>query len=209
LLRARLRHRPVAVAELVRFADESLRLPRFSAGQYVCARVLLILVLAGCTTTVNVTPTIEGTAACEVRGTISYEGNREYLPGALVADSEPAPAVVFRYTFDAQYGLKAVPVGAQLVNPLNFVGFPTGTDSVVITGRLEVVRGGSIIRTYGSAAAMQRSGTMFSEGETFTEMRHRGLLLVRDNISRQICRDQAVLAQLGNPPAAAGSAEYH
>ena len=31
---------------------------------------------------------------------------------------------------------------------------------------------------------------MFGEGETLTEMRRRGLLLLRDNISSQLCADQ-------------------
>ena len=46
---------------------------------------------------------------------------------------------------------------------------------------------------------MQRSATVFSEGETFTEMRRRGLLLVGGNLSAQLCHDEALLAAMIHP----------
>jgi hypothetical protein len=85
----------------------------------------------------------------------------------------------------------------QLVNPLHLIGLPTGTSSVSIIGRLDVMRDGSVVRSFAAVVTMQRSASMFTEGETFTDMRHRGLLLVRDNISVQVCADlpatQAIL----------------
>jgi hypothetical protein len=171
-------------------------LPRFAASRTGCAW-LPLLALGGCATTVTVTPLLPGAAArCEIRARVSYDGNPEYLPVALQRDSGGAHAVVFRYSYEAKYGLDALPVGVQLVNPLNLFGFPTGSNTLVISARLEVVRDETIVRSYGAAAAMKRSGTMFSEGETFTEMRRRGLILVRDNIAGQVCHDQAVLTGL-------------
>ena len=67
------------------------------------------------------------------------------------------------------------------------------------------MRGDTTIRSY--AAAMKHSGNVFSEGETFTDMRRRGLQLVRDNLTRQLCKDQSVIETLlaEGPAAARGS----
>jgi len=45
------------------------------------------------------------------------------------------------------------------------------------------------------------------EGETFTDMRRRGLLLVRDNLTSQLCKDQSVIETLlaDRPTTAKGS----
>ena len=103
---------------------------------------------------------------------------------------------MFRYIYETQYGLKETEPLLALVNPLTLVGFPVGSDNLIVTGRVDVVRGDTTVRSYGAAVAMKRSSTVFSEGETFTEMRRRGLLLVRDNLSGQLCHDQAILTAM-------------
>jgi hypothetical protein len=166
--------------------------------------------LAGCATSVVITPqpTEKSPASCHIHGTVRYDGKPEYLPRALIADPAGLDPVSFRYTFEAQYGLKETNWVLTAVNPLTLVGFPTGSDSLVITGHVEVVRGDDTIRSYAAAAAMKRSSTVFYEGETFTEMRHRGLLLVRDNLSGQLCHDEALLvAMLKSVPS--GSTSDH
>lgn len=162
------------------------------------------LLTAGCATTVSITPTLSAkdTGACEIRAPVRYDGKAEYLPGALTVDQTASERPVFHYAYEAQYGLKEIPPGIMLVNPLTLFGFPTGSDNVVVTGYLDLVRDQTTLRSYAAAAAMKRTGTVFSEGETFTEMRRRGLLLVRENISRQLCKDQAAIEALLNVRAA-------
>ena len=162
------------------------------------------LLTAGCATTVSITPMLSArdTGACEIRAQVRYDGKPEYLPTALAVDQTASERMVFRYTYEAQYGLKEIPPGIMLVNPLTLFGFPTGTDNVVVTGYLNLIRDQTTLRSYAAAAAMKRSGTVFSEGESFTEMRRRGLLLVRENISRQLCGDQAAIEALLVVPAA-------
>ncbi len=58
------------------------------------------------------------------------------------------------------------------------------------------------MRSYAAAASLKVTPTIFGEGETFTEMRHRGLMLVRDNLSSQLCEDQSVLNRLLSEPEA-------
>ena len=48
------------------------------------------------------------------------------------------------------------------------------------------------MKCHAAVAAMERTGSMFTEGETFTAMRRRGLLLVKENISAQVCADLPV-----------------
>ena len=134
-------------------------------------------------------------AHCVVRANVMYDGNQDYLPTVLIRDAGTTPGVVLRYSHDAKYGLGELPNSFNLVNPLTLIGFPTGSDNLVISGRLDVMRDGDVVRSYGAASAMKRIGSIFSEGDTFTEMRRRGLLLVRDNISAQLCADLPALTE--------------
>ncbi len=163
-------------------------------------RAMPCVALAGCETTVTVTPQLAAKNAhtCQIHAAVRYDGKPDYLPAALVPDPSASGQMAFRYSYEAQYGLKEISPFLSFVNPLTLFGFPTGSDNVVVTGRVDMVRGEAIVRSYGAAAAMKRSGTVFSEGETFTELRRRGLLLVRDNLSGQLCKDQAVLTTLLN-----------
>ena len=162
-----------------------------------------MLLATGCVTSVSITPQLSAkdTGACEIRAQVRYDGKAQYLPAALTVDQAASDRMVFRYAYEAQYGLKEIPPGIMLVNPLALFGFPTGSDNVVVTGYLDLIRDETTLRSYAAAVSMKRSGTIFSEGETFTEMRRRGLLLVRENIGQQLCKDQAAIeALLSAPP---------
>lgn len=161
------------------------------------------LALPGCATEVVITPQLadKSTPKCQIHAAVRYDGKPDYLPSALVPDSSASGISVIRYSYEAQYGLKEFSPILLLVNPLVLVGFPTGNDNLVVTGRVDVVRGDTTLRSYAAAAAMKRSATVFYEGETFTEMRRRGLLLVGDNLSQQLCKDQETLVTLLNDSA--------
>ncbi len=150
--------------------------------------------LGACATSVVITPQVAETrsAVCEIHAPLRYEGKPEYLPTALIA-APGTSALVVRYRYEAQYGLKETNFFLTAVNPLTLVGFPTGSNDVVVTGHVEVLRGETTLRSYAAAAALTRSSTVFYEGESFTDMRRRGLLLVRDNLSHQLCQDQPLL----------------
>jgi len=172
-------------------------------------RAALLLVCQGtlgaCSVHTYLTPTV-GTSVrpdCALYGHLSYDGNRDYLPAVLVEHAESPADAVLRYTHEERYGLKEVPAMVQFVNPLNLVGFPTGSTSLAISGRLDVMRGGAVVRSFAAVAAMRGNRSMFSEGETFTAMRRRGLLLVRDNISAQVCADLATTQAIVNAAAVA------
>lgn len=169
---------------------------RHSAIQAGRAVAVVALVLStACSTSVHLTPTLAATARadCRVFGHLSYAGNPEYLPPVLADDATRPADAVLRYSHEQHYGLSELPGGVQIVNPLHLAGFPTGESSLTVVGRLDVMRGGAVVRSFAAAAAMKRSQSMFSEGETFTELRRRGLLLVRDNVAAQVCADVAAM----------------
>jgi hypothetical protein len=157
--------------------------------------------LVGCAATANVTPTLsEKAAACQIRAAVWFDGKPEYVPAVLIADATAHPEAGFRYSYEARYGLNEYNAFLVAVNPLSLVGFPTGKDNVVVTGRIELERNKTILRTYAAAASLKVTPTIFGEGETFTDMRRRGLMLVRENLSAQLCEDQSVLrTMLGEP----------
>jgi len=153
--------------------------------------------LTACATTINVEPRLGNVkSSCRLHATVSYDGKPDYLPAALVADTGPPALTTVRYSYEAQYGLTETNAFLVMVNPLTLVGFPTGSGNLVVTGRVDFLRGQSVVRSYGAAAALERSGGVFYEGETFTELRRHGLLLVRDNLSAQLCKDEAALTTL-------------
>ena len=170
---------------------------------------VLLAAMNGCATSVFVTPQVTGPIECKVRGHLSYTGtNAEYLPTVLADDPASPADSVLRYAYRADYDLRQLPAEVQWVNPLHLIGMPTGTGALTIAGRLDVMRGGVAVRSFAAVAAMKRSQSMFSEGETFTDMRRRGLLLVRDNIAAQVCADlpttQAILDAATYPAVPAG-----
>lgn len=159
---------------------------------------LLLGCLAACETQVTLTPTV-GTQApptCVIAAPLSYDGQPAYLPQAISAQPAADHATVLRYSYDAQYNAKQQATALQPLNPLLIVGFPTGSNAITVSGLLEVLRDGKPVRAYASACALKRASTVFSEGETLTAMRRRALLLVRDNISAQVCHDQQGLRAL-------------
>jgi hypothetical protein len=171
--------------------------------------LLAFVVLPGCATSVVVTPPLTETSVstCQIHARVSYDGNPDYMPRALVVDPGASGQTTFRYAYDAQYGLKEPNPLIAVVNPLILVGFPTASDNLVIAGRVDIVHGDQTIRSYVAAAAMKRSSTVFYEGETFTEMRRRALLLVRDNLGSQLCRDQILLVSMLNDAAASSNSD--
>lgn len=161
------------------------------------------LVFLGCATEVAITPqlTDKNPGKCQIHARVRYEGKQDYLPAALVPDPTASGTTEIRYSFEAQYGLKETDFFIAAINPLTLVGFPTGSDNLVVTGRVEVARGDTTLRSYAAAASMKRSATVFYEGETFTEMRRRALLLIGDNLSQQLCKDREPLGALLNDSA--------
>lgn len=159
---------------------------------------MLLACLAACETQVTLTPTLGSQAAptCVIAAPLSYDGKPDYLPQVISAGPATGGGTLLRYSYNTQYDGKQQITPLQPLNPLLIVGFPTGSNAITVSGLLEVVQDGKPVRAYAAACALKRTSTAFSEGETMTALRRRGLLLVRDNIAAQICHDQQGLRAL-------------
>jgi hypothetical protein len=157
------------------------------------------LIFSACTSNVIVTPDLAMVQSdnFSIRGKIDYEGNAEYLPRTVSADSHPEAALLLRYRYEVTYGRDAVHQALPLFNPLTIVGFPIGSDTVVVSAQLEILRESSLIKTYTAACMLSKNRTIFWEGESLSELRKRGLLAVRENIETQMYGDRDLLLKAG------------
>jgi hypothetical protein len=126
-------------------------------------------------------------------GKIEYSGNPEYLPRMLSADTGIENKVIFRYSYTVSY---EAPNEHPLTvfNPLLMLGMSKATDTVVVIGVLDIVKEGTLLKHYEKSLVLKKDKTVFSEGETLTDMRRKGLMLVRDHIDSQLVQDRAMLA---------------
>jgi len=158
----------------------------------VCAA----LALSACGTQMAVTPAVEPVATIDftLLGTVVYDGKPEYLP-RTVAHQAAAP-LTLRYIYEVAYGKDKTHEAAVLFNPLTLIGFPIGQDTVAVSGRLEISRGNEVAKTYTATSGFEKTRNLFYEGDTFSELRLRGLQCVRENIEAQMQRDRDVLSTL-------------
>lgn len=160
-------------------------------------RVLLLVLLSGCAANMTVTPTIEAPidSTYTIKGKVIYEGKREYLPRIIVEVSEPDSGMTFQYSAQEiqkrDDGLEVL----ALFNPLTLVGFPTGGISSAIIGKLDVLQGNGVIKSYSSRCDLKVTRTIFTDGESFSELRRKGLIAVRDNIETQMYQDREFLVK--------------
>jgi hypothetical protein len=162
-----------------------------------CA-ISLVMLLPACAARMLVTPEIEASTNAEVQllGQIMYDGNREYLPRTIATASSDPAGLELRYTYDVRHGRDSIPQLLPLFNPLSLVGFPIGEDTLTVEGRLEIVRGTEVMKAYTAACILESSRNLFWPGETYSEMRRKGLVAVRDNIEMQMRRDRTYLSTL-------------
>jgi len=164
--------------------------------------LLTTMLLSGCAPNVAITPDIVLVQSKDfsVTGKIDYDGNVEYLPRTVSSDARAFTLLTLRYRYDISYGRDSVHQALHLYNPLTLVGFPIGEDTVVVTAKLEILKGSSQIKTYSSVCMLNKYRSLFWEGETMSELRKRGLLAVRDNIESQMFveKDQLIKAAKQN-----------
>lgn len=165
--------------------------------RYVILSLSLIL-LYSCATTMEVTPKVEQINNMDFRigGRVICEGNREYLPRIINDEPVSDSKLTFQYTYNALYGKHDIPEVIALFNPLSIVGFPTGENTLTIIGKLDILKEKEVVKSYIATCILEKTRNLLSEGETFSEMRKKGLIAVRDNIEVQVYQDRDLLKKL-------------
>jgi hypothetical protein len=167
-----------------------------------CLLIVLwsILLLSGCSANLFVIPELDNSidsTGFQIKGKIKdYEGNREYLPRTLADDPTSNPPLYFQFEYQVIYGKDDTHQAVYLFNPLSLVGFPIGEDTLLVEGRLRIFSENGLMKDYRATCGFQKARSLFSEGETFSELRRKGLLKVRDNIETQMCLDRDFLLNL-------------
>jgi hypothetical protein len=163
--------------------------------------IFLSLFHYGCATKMVVIPQLEPINIIpdyKIEGKILYDGNKEYLPRCLIDDIAAEPLLTLNYSYDVTYGKDTTPQLIPLLNPLTDFGFPIGMNTVMITGKLDIYQGKEVVKSYASSCGFEVTRNLFWEGETFSVLRKKGLIVVRDNIESQIYRDKVYLTSITN-----------
>ena len=129
-------------------------------------------------------------------GKLQYTGsNPEWLPRAL--RDEPADTTrTLRFEYEIAYGIDDESA-FDLFNPLLILGATKSKDSMYVLGVLTLTRDGKTLKDYRETITVDKSKSVFSEGETLTEMRRQGLLRLRDLIDARLATDRAALQDAG------------
>lgn len=177
----------------------SIRAGIRTIGSIVIA-VVACLSLPACGASMIINPEVtKSKTVMELRfkGKIEYDKNREYFPRTIIEDLVDTTLLTFRYSYNVTYGKGGIPELVALFNPANIIGCPIGEDTLAVVGVLEVLRNDAILKSYTAGCAFQKVRTIFSDGETMSELRKRGLIEVRDNIEAQMYADKDFLMKEG------------
>lgn len=132
----------------------------------------------------------------QIKGNVIYEGDKVYFPRVIIEEPDSKSGLTFHYVYHEAYETKDVPDICALFNPLNFIGFPTGESTLKVEGKLDILKGKEIVKSYNVNCALEKTRNLYYEGETFSEMRAKGLIAVRDNIESQMWQDRDFLRKL-------------
>jgi hypothetical protein len=161
--------------------------------------IFIHLSLLGCATTMVMIPSIveiENVLSFRIKGRIIYDNNKKYLPRTIDDESVSDPILSFKYIYKIAYGRDQTPQALYLFNPFSLIGFPIGENTLVVTGILTIFKGKEEIKEYKSTCGLERQRSLFSEGDTFSELREKGLLAVRNNIEAQMYQDRQYLSKV-------------
>lgn len=131
-----------------------------------------------------------------ITGPIQYEGNSVYLPRTISVGAPSEYGLSFRYTTTETQDRSSWDVLA-LFNPLTIMGFPTGKRVSTVIGKLEVLKEIEVVRSY-AATCLQEAERGIYYGESFSELRRKGLAAVRDNIEAQMSHDREFIEKVGS-----------
>jgi hypothetical protein len=163
---------------------------------FVFVNLVFAILIFGCTTKMAITPQIEKPDKMidfSLKAKIEYDGKNDYLPRTVTAETSLESNIFISYKYVENYGRDSVHQVLPLFNPLTLVGFPIGENTLVVSSKLTIFKGKELLKEYSCSCALENTRSIFSEGETFSELRKKGLLTVRDNIESQMLQDKDFL----------------
>jgi len=131
-----------------------------------------------------------------IKGRISYEGNKDYLPRTIIDEVSSGSPLTFQYIHATSYGLRDVPALVALLNPFTLAGSPLGENTVTSAGTLSVMKENEAVKSYSAICSIEITRNLYSGELTFSEMRRESLIAVRNNIESQLYQDREFLINL-------------
>jgi len=129
-------------------------------------------------------------------GVVIYEGhNNDYLPMSI-QHSPDRKNVLIHYQYEIKYGVED-DTAFDLFNPLLLFGMPKSEDNVMVLGKLEIKTDSGFEKVYEEVIVLRKSKTIFSEGETLTDIRRKGLTQLRNKIDSAISADRDLFSSHG------------
>ncbi len=157
---------------------------------------VILAMLIGCAATQSSVPLPDAIPEAQQGtfcGSIAYRStNTEYLPLSLRHVREGASAE-FIYEYEVKYGVEDDTM-FDLFNPALIVGAPKSKDSVFVLARLTVKTTSGFEKHYEDAISLTKSTRLFSEGDTLSEVRRKGLIGIRNKIDAMLQRDAPLRA---------------
>lgn len=115
---------------------------------------------------------------------VTYDGNHEYLPTVLRHNAASLSNSIYKYEVAYINGSTKMDV-INIWNPLLFVGFPMGSEAVIVQGKLVYTDTNQIENVFTASCVAKKTRNLFQNSGS-TEPRRKCLLEVRDNISNQV-----------------------
>ena len=158
------------------------------------AKCVSFILLIGCSS-LSVVPEIGDGIDDNLRvgGKVVFDGNKEYLPRMIVdsGDSEGlGSGLIFEYSYDVAHDTRDLSPFAYLaLLPVIALGYPTGHDIVNVVGKLRVIRGGEVLKSYSAASEIKVRLTHWTSSN-MSKMRADGLRAVKNSIESQMFQDR-------------------
>ena len=159
--------------------------------------VFLMATIYGCAATkssVELSQPISADGAGTFCGQVVYSHhNADYLP-LSIRNLPSRTNVQFSYQLEVKYGIED-DTGWDLFNPFLIVGVPKSADDVLVLGQLQIKSNTGFKKILEDAVLLSKSKTLFSEGETLTDMRRKGLIHLRNRMDMMLLGDLDLLSR--------------
>ena len=161
---------------------------KYRSLQYFILAFISSFTFSGCSTSnivVKPNPTLKKYDKKILSGKIKYSKfNKEYLPRLIQNDRTSSTTLKYDYTVAYNNGGVESDV-VHLFNPLTIFGVPLSETGIMVSAKLEIMRGGKKTDTFEAHCAAKKTRNVFDVGAT-SEDRKTCLLKVRDSIDTQI-----------------------
>jgi hypothetical protein len=172
--------------------------PALTASMQRLALALLLAMVQACAPTRISAPPPQSAQTAEsfLCARLDYDGsNTEWLPRAINATPSD-PHRLIRYRYEIGYGIDDESA-FDLFNPFLILGATKSKDSMHVLGLLEIELDGARLREYREVVNLEKSKSIFSEGETLTDMRRQGLSRLRELMDSRLTADRETLTAVG------------